>query len=1072
MRKLVTVLLGLLCIVASTSAQRRVVTGKVVGDDSLPVPSASIQIKGTATGVAADAQGNFSISASPTDVLVVSSLNYGAQEITVGNRSVIEVKLSRSSISTIEEVVVTALGVSRGRRALGYSATTFKPDDITRTSPVSPLDALQGKVAGADISTVGGQPGASSKIILRGYSSLQGNNQALIVVDGVPFNNTRPASGTRGDPNLLNAQGGNDFGNGLNDLNPNDIESITILKGAAASSLYGSRAQNGAVIITTKKGKAGKLQVDISSSAIMSSVGKLPEMQNEWGQGWNGIHYKEENGSWGPRLDGRDRLWGSMVDNSRLIKPFVAQEDNMRNFYDNGIELNNSVSLRGGNDVANFMFSYGNVYSNGVIPSNNDSYLRHTVALRAQVKASDKFVISSSFNYINKNARTVTTDNDEAAASTFEDIIQIPRDIPITDLKDYKNKFFNVDNYYSPFTANPYFLINENGNRYASDRFFGNVDLTYFFSKAISLQWRTGADFTNARMKDWQAIEAPRSGSWRGPNPTNFEGASYTAKVGGLTEQSNYAGELNSDIFLNVKYKIFQDLSINGFVGANFNQRETRRQKARITQLTIPEFYNLSNSSSSPTAEAVITKRRLFGAYAQANFEYKNFLYLTLNARNDRSSTLPKTSRSFFYPGANASFVVSNVVDMGKKVDFLKVRGAYGKTGNDADPYLLESVLTSGDVLLGFGNIIFPLNGVPSFEISNIIGNNTLKPEITTEIELGAEAQFFGNRLGFDVSVYRKRSDGQILNIPIAASTGYRSIVSNFGRLENKGIEVTATLVPVKSKNFTWNISYTYTRNRNKVMELPAGLDKVDFSTYYDVKMVARAGQPMGLIEAPTVETTADGKFIVNPVNGFYVTTNNDVKYGNVQKDFMMGLNNAFTYKNWRLGFTLDYRKGGSMISHTAGLMLFTGNALQTSYNDRRPFVIPNSVVQTGTDVSGKPVYAENTTVIDKTNYNSYWYQTSNRGYYWRNVILPKTFIKLRDITLTYTLPKEWAGKISAQYISLSAIGRNFLIWTPKENSYIDPEVSDISNDFLGEFGELATSPAVRSYGVSLRIGF
>lgn len=1051
-------------------SQTRTITGQVRNEKGEPVSFATINVKGSSISVSADQNGGFSIQVQPGATLIISATSFENFEVSVGNRSSLSVSLKNAS--NLQEVVVTALGVSKSREKLGYAATTFKTDDINRTAPVSALDGLQGKVAGADIATVGGQPGASSKIILRGYSSLQGSNQALIIVDGVPFNNSRVGSGTRGPENVLTAQGGNDFGNGLNDLNPNDIENITILKGAAATSLYGSRAQNGVVLVTTKRGRAGELKIDFSSSAVVSSIGRLPEFQNTWGQGWNGLHYKEENGSWGPKMDGKERLWGSNVDNSRLIKPFAPVENNVRDFYDNGLELNNSISLKGGNEFVNFFFSYGNVVNDGVLPSDADSYKRNTISLRSQLKASDKFTIGSSFNYINKNSKTVSTDDDEAGSSTFENIIQIGRDIHLVDFKDYNNKFFNVDNYFTPYAANPYFSLFENGNSFRSDRFFGNVDMNYKISKTLDIQWRSGVDFTNGRLKDWQAVERPKPNSWRGPNPTNDEGASYTAKVGGVIQRSDYVGEMNSDLFLNYNQDISSDINVSGFIGGNYNQRETRWIRSRITELTIPGFYNLSNSSNPPVSDERQTKRRLFGAFAQASFAYKDFLYLALNARNDWSSTLPEGNRSFFYPGANISLVLSKLADLGNaKIDYLKVRAAYGKTGKDADPYLLESVLVPGDVLLGFGNLTFPLNGVSAFEISNVIGNKSLKPEITTEIELGAEAKFFNNRIGFDVSIYRKISDGQIINVPIAASTGFRSIVTNFGRLENKGIELSFNVVPVRSKNFIWDLTYVYTKNRNNVLELPEGLDKVDFQTYFDIKMVARAGQPMGILEAPTVQRTEDGRPIATET-GFFATTNADVPYGNVQKDYIMGLTNAFTVKNWRLGFTFDYRMGGYMVSRTADLTYFVGNAHLTQYNDRRPFIIPNSVVQTGVDASGKPVYVENTHPIDITNFNSYWYHTSNKGFSWGSMILPKSFMKIRDITLSYSLPKAWSRTIKAESITLSAIGRNFLIWTPRKNTFIDPEVSDIGNDFLSEFGEVAASPSIKSFGVSLRVGF
>ena len=1070
MKRILTCILAIVLSV-QLFAQGRAIAGRVTDAQGRPVPYATVSVKGTTTTVSADENGNFTIQAAPNATLVFSASGFQATETNIGSQITVNGTLGNQA--ALSEVVVTALGQTRSREKIGYAATTFRSDEVVRTAPVSPLDGLQGRVAGADISTMGGQPGASSKIILRGYISLQGSNQALIIVDGVPFNNSRLGSGSRGPENVLNAQGGTDFGNGLNDLNPNDIENITILKGAAATSLYGSRAQNGVVLVTTKKGRAGQLRVDVSSSAMFSSVGRLPAWQNGWGQGWNGEHWKEENGSWGPRLDGRERLWGSEVDNSRLIKPYTALEDNVRDFYDLGTEFNNSVSLRGGNENANFFFSYGNVSSNGIIPTDADSYKRNTISLRGQLKASDRFTISSSLNYINKNGKTVSSDDDAAGSSTFENILQIARDIPIVDFKDYKNKFFNINNYFTPYASNPYFSLFENGNQMRSDRFFGNVDLSYKLSNVFNIQWRTGADVTNARLKDWQAVEIPAPNTWRGPNPTNDEGVAFTgAPVGGLTERADFAGEYNSDLFLNYNKDVSDDINLSGFVGANYNERESRLFSSRITELTIPGFYNLSNSSGAVVSKEQISKRRLLGAYGQATVAYKDYLYLALNARNDWSSTLPANARTFFYPGASLSLVVSKIANLAPvSIDFLKLRAAYGKTGRDALPYSLESVLVPGDVLLGFGNLTFPLNNISGFEVSNVIGNNALKPEITTEVELGAEAKFFKNRLGVDVSVYRKVSDGQIINVPIAATTGYRSIITNFGKVENKGIELAVNLVPVKTRDFTWDINYTFTKNKNKVIELPVGLDKVDFATYRDIKMVARAGQPMGLVEAPTYERTEDGKIVATSTGQHSVTTQ-DVLYGDVQRDFIMGLNNSVSYKDVRLGFTLDYRVGGMMFSRTADLAYFTGNAYKTQYNDRRPYIIPNSVVQNGTDAAGKPIYIENTTPVDVFHFNERYNSATNKGYIYGEYLMPKSFLKLRDITLSYSLPKQWVSRISAQSITLSLIGRNFLIWTPKENLFMDPEVSDIGNDFTSEFGEVAASPSIRSYGVALRIGF
>ena len=1045
--------------------QPRTVTGRITDPNGKPVQSASVSVKNGTAATQTAADGSFSINAATGDVLVITSIGFASTEVSVTNQSEISVALSQKA-GELTEVVVTALGATRGKDKVGYSAQTFKSDEINRSAPVSPLDGLQGRVAGADISTIGGQPGSSSKVIVRGYSSIGGqSNQALIVVDGVPFNNSR-----LGSFNDFANSGGVDFGNGLNDINPNDIDNITILKGAAATSLYGSRAQNGVVLITTKKGRAGKISVDFSSSAIASTVGKLPDFQNTFGQGWNGQHWKEENGSWGPRLDGAERLWGSQVDNSRLIKPFSAIDDNVRHFYDMGWELNNTIGIRGGNENSTFYLSYGNVSNNGILPGDVDKFNRNTLSLRGQTRT-NKFLASASFNYINKNGSTVNSQADEAGSSTFENIIQIPRDLPLTDFKDYNNKFFNVDNYFTPYASNPYFSLFENGNNNRNDRFFGTTELGYDFSKALNLRWRSGIDVADARVKDYQAIESPKAGSWRGANPTNAEGASLTPLVGAVREISDYVREINSDLFLNYNKDIATDLNISGFVGGNYNEQETRRHTSKVTGLTIPGFYHLSNSPNDPTTTTVSTKRRLIGAFAQANLAYKDYLFLTLNARNDWSSTLPIDNNSFFYPGANASLVLSRLVDLSSaKISYLKVRGAYGKTGKDAPVYLLESVAESGNVELGFGNLIFPLDGVSAFKLGDDIGNKDLRPELTTELELGTEVKFFNNRLGFDFTYYKKRTDGQIIKVPIAGSTGYGNLVTNFGLVENKGVELLVDAAPVKTRDFNWNLVFNFSKNNNNILELPAGLDKVDFNSYFDLKMVGRVGSPIGVIEGPKILMTDDGKYVT--ANGFFTATPEDFSYGTVQRDYMMGLYNNFSYKNWNLGFTFDYRKGGYFVSRTADLTYFVGNAWLTQYNDRRPFIIPNSVVQNGVDASGKPIYEENTIPIDMANVNSYWYHTSNKPFALGQSILPKDFLKLRDITLTYRLPASWARRINASNVSISFVGRNFLIWVPQKNTFIDPEITNLGNDLIGEFGEQAASPTTKSYGAALRINF
>jgi TonB-linked SusC/RagA family outer membrane protein len=1068
MGKLSLLFLGLLMSISLWA--QRTITGTVIDASGNPLSGVTVTVRGTNTATQTKPDGSFSISAVQGNTLVFTSVGFTLQEVQVGNSDNVSITLQNQN-RELTEVVVTALGQTRSKERLGYASSSFKAEDIVRAAPVSPLDGLQGKVAGADISTVGGQPGSSSKIILRGYNSLStsGNNQALIVVDGVPFNNGRLGSFNRG--NFLN-EGGVDFGNGLNDLNPNDIESINILKGAAATSLYGSRASNGVVIVTTKKGRAGKLTVDFSSSAIFSEVAKLPVTQDVFGQGWDAQHLKEENGSWGPRMDGRDRLWGSRVDNSRLIKPFSPVKDNVRNFYDEGKEFTNTISLRGGNENANFYFSYGNVHSNGILPEDADVYNRNTISVRGQLKANN-FSVSASLNYINKEGVTSNTaTQDIGGSSTFDNIIQIARDIRITDFKDYHNKFFNVDNYFTPYASNPYFSLFENGNTNKNDRVFGNVELGYDFSKAINIRWRTGADVANARVKDWHAVETPNPNTWRGQPSTNDEATGLDPfLIGNVADISDYAREINSDLFLNFN-KDVSVINVSGFIGGNFNGRESRRHSSAVDGLTIPNYYHITNSSNDPVTTYLIKQRRILGAFGQANFAYKDFAFLSVNARNDWSSTLPKGKNSYFYPGVNASLIVSRLADLSNTgISYLKLRGAVGKTGKDAPEYSLLSVGQAGTVSLGFGDNVFPMNGISGFQVNDIIGNASLKPELSTEYEVGAEMRFLDNRIGIDATYYNKRTKGQIIPVPIAASTGYQYLIANFGLVENKGVELVATITPIRSKDFNWNINYTFTKNKNKVLELPAGLDQIQFNSYFDINMVARVGKPIGEIEAPKKLMTEDGKYVVK-TTGFFEQTAESESYGSIQRDYMMGLNNNFSYKNWTLGFSFDYRRGGVFFSRTADLTYFTGNTLLTAYNERRPFIIPNSVVQTGTDAQGKPIYAENTKAISPENMDNYWYHSVNQPNSWDHIILSKDFLKMRDITLSYRLPVDWARKVRAQNIVLSAIGRNFLVWTPTKNTFIDPELTNLGNDLTGEFGENASSPTSKAYGVSLRINF
>ena len=1059
-------------------AQAPLISGRITNAKGEPVSFATIKVKGAKTSVAADADGSFRIHATKGQTLLITATNYSPTEVLVQNDNELSVTMNVQQ-AALSEVVVTALGQSKSKAKVGYSTTSFNADAITRNSPVGMLDGLQGKIAGADISSVSGTPGGSTKVILRGIGVIGGgNNQPLYVIDGVPLSDGLVNIGGAGG----NGPALSDYGNGMTDINPSDIENLTVLKGTAASSLYGSQAKNGVILITTKKGKAGNMRVDFSSTFNVSQVGKLPDFQQQFGQGWGGTFILSENGSWGPQLTGLKQPWGSIVDNSQLVKTFSAR-DGVRQFFDLGTELNNNIAVSGGNDRTNYYFSYGNVFSDGILVGSTDKLVRHTLSARTNTTF-EHFSISTSLNYINRNLNTPAKFSLAPFGNDiYTQLWQVPVDIPIRDFLAYNNKFFDVNSFYSPYTENPYYDIFNNGSNQSLDRFFGKIDMTYKFTNEISAQLRFGGDFSNAFTTIWNAVNAPAPGSWNAGG--NVEGQFRRPDIGSYQEQTDKATILNGDFILKYNKDLNKDFTLDALAGGNFYQTQAYNLTAAIQGLTVPNFYNLSNSNNPPTSSNAKAEKRLIGLYAQAVVGYKEQLYLTVNARNDWSSTLPVNANSFFYPGANLSWIASNTFNWNNStISLLKFRAAYGKTGADAQPYLIYPTLTQGNIVgtsppvsgMLYGTVTFPFSGVNGFTISNTIGNLNLKPIITKEFELGSEIRFFNNRFGIDLALYDKETNGQIFTVPIAPSTGYTGLVENIGVVSNKGVEVTFDANFIHTASFNWKINYTFAKNWNEVVRLTAGLDKVIVATdglSGGIEYDAIPGKPIGQYYSPVPLYAPDGKIVVDPNTAFPVQAPEKGDIGTSQRDFAMGLVNVFSYKNWTFSFSIDWRQGGSMYSGTADLTLFSGNALATAYNNRRPFIIPNSVNQV-IDASGKTTYVENKTFVDESNISNYFYTNNNKALAYPMRLIDKSFVKMRDITLSYTLPKAWAAKIKSTNLMLTAYGRNFFLWTPKSNTYVDPEVSNLGNDLTSEFGEYGggTGPTTHQFGISLKASF
>jgi len=1057
--------LFLLLLTSMAWAQERTVTGKVLADDGTAATGVSVLLKGTTIGTGTDVNGAYSLGVpSSGGTLVFSFIGLKTQEVEIGSKTVIDVSMA-SDVSQLSEVVVTALGISREKKSLGYSTATVSSLSLTEGRNTSPLDALNGRVPGLSVSTASGAPGASTVLNIRGFTSVTGNNQPLYVIDGVPMNN-------RGNTSSNNANNANDdfnrsmdFGNQMNDINPNEVESITVLKGISASALYGSRAANGAILITTKRGKSGVPTVDFTSSYAQTQVLRIPHLQNTYGQGWSGLFDRLENGSWGPKLDGKERLWGNVVDNSQLLKPYAAQKNNIKDFLDHGYEWNNSLAVSGGTDVANYRVSYAYANADGVVPTDADSYKRHTMGINGGLKM-NKFSVNSSINYVHKNQSAVATgqgDDAGGGAVLWQELIQVPRDHSIVDYgalldpKDPNYKFMTLDNFHTPYAQNPYWTLTNQGNSYKEDRIFGNVELGYQFTNDLSVQWRMGVDFSDAFQKDWGNVGKITDGS---PNATANDVAGSVATIARGNRQ------VNSDLILNYKKQIGSRVDVQAFLGHNLNERSTHTDYARVTNLDLPGYYNVDNSSVTPDVFENETLRRLVGVYGAATFGFDHWLYLNVGARNDWSSTLPKGKNSYFYPSASISAVLSDVFTLPSQIPFLKVRFAAASAGNDAAPYSVNSVYIPARTQIGFGYINFPFGGFNSYEVSNTVGNQNLKPEISQEFEAGLEMGFFRRRLSLDMSMYDKLTKNQIITLNLEPATGATFQTVNLGSVRNKGIELMLTGIPVQTQNFEWGVSANFNKIVNNVesLGLEGGSGNILLNSSYDVKMRAVVGKPLGAIYSPDVERDPEGNTVVNPVTGLPLQSPNEAYRGSINPDWTMGISTYVSYKAFRLSANGDYRQGGVFYSYTARLNYFNGNNYNTQYNDREPFIIPGSVVKVSDGV-----YQENTTAISRSDVFTYYGATTSFQY---NHVLPKTFFKLRNVSLNYTLPKTLLSKTPIRSANVGVFGRNLILWTPKGNNIVDPEANTFGTGLKNLYGEFSAGPSTATYGVQLGISF
>ncbi len=1058
------VLLSLLSL--NIAGQEREITGKVTDSEGIPIPGAAVLAEGTTKGTITDFDGNYFILV-PDGVthLVFSFLGMQNQRIEIGDKSVIDVTLISEEIG-LEEVVVTAMGVKRKDKTIGYAYSKIDPEKTARKSEPDIVKSLQGKVAGVNISSSSGSPGSATRITIRGNSSFLGNNQPLFVVDGIPYSNQQFNTTDQ-------LTSGGAYSSGIATLDPNNIASITVLKGAAAAALYGSRAANGVVLINTKTGSGVKdekfFTASLSSSFSMEEVSNLPDYQNTYGAGVN-FDYTNANGSWGPRFDQLDSipLWDPYQEAFPARNKKIAYEphpNNVKNLFNTGHILENSISVSGGNEhfTLNGLASVLNHKS--FIP--HSYFDKYNVDLGGTYKFEFGLTASGNFSYTKSEQRGglfgSSLSTDAGQASSFASTLFLARDwdmsLPYED-PETGASLFPVGTQ----ADNPLWSWEHNGVISNLERMVWGVNLGYEFTSWLNVEYNFGMNsLTDSRL---QIID---KGS-----------RAYSGK-GAIIDDDIVAEELESNFRINVSKVLNDNWTMRVVLGHNVNERTIDRKKLFGLELIEPEEYDIDNTQDV-SRELFYQQKRIWGVYTDLSFDYKNFLFLNATGRNDWSSTLPVSSRSYFYPSFAASFLFTEGLNI--ESNFLttgKIRASWARVGNDADPYKLQTIYfknhgASTGLLGSVEDNDLPFLGQEGMTTSDEYNDAKLTPEFTNEIEIGTIFEFFGGRINLDLAVFDKTTTDQLAKISLPASSGYQQKFTNFGKMNNRGVEFSLDLTPVEKENgLRWNIFTTFSKVQSKVVSLAPGIERILVQSVASgaVSPVLEPGQPYGILRGTVSARDNDGNLLIDPSTGLLITANEFAKIGDPNPDFLAGLTNTFNYKGLSLSFLLDYKHGGDLYSYT--VRSYLGRGVTKDTEDReKTWVIPGYYGDPNTgepkiDESGNKI--TNTTRISTNDLyfgNSFALQGNDE---WS--VYDATVLRLREVTLSYSLPGKWMGKLPLEAVSLSLTGRNLWYLAPHfpEHTNFDPEVNTLGASNAQGI-DYVSAPSTRRYGINLKISF
>ncbi len=1039
----------------SARAQNPVITGKVTDVNGSPLPSTSVQIKNEKTTVITNSDGGYRITSprilTERDSLIFKFIGYKSQTVGYNTSNIIHVQLTED-FNNINTVVVTALGIKRAEKALGYATQTITSQQMADAPTTNWTSALSGKVAGLNLLNSGSGPLNSTRIVLRGENSMNSNNNnALIVIDGVPVSSGGTSSGVS---NAYGAGSGNDipidFGNGISDINPDDIESITVLKGASATALYGSRAANGAFIVNTKSGKKRERGIGLSfnSSTSFEDVLRQPDYQYEYGQGTgttltpasnlyysygasaDGASTSGTSSAFGPRFNGQMYYQYDPVaqGQSSVRLPWLPFTDNRTAFWQTGKTFINSVSIDGGGDKVSARASVTHTKNDWIMP--NTGFERLATALSLNYDASDRLSINAKVNFTNKSSDNLPGTGYNNQSIAYFMIFQNPN----VDLNWYrpiwKKGMENVDQVhpFSSFIDNPYLIAYEMTNSINSYKTIGNLSATYKFNDKLNLMVRTGMDMVN----EDRAQQRPFS-------TANFMSGYYK-------QQNIFNIEVNTDALLNYRTKLTKDINLSASAGANALNRKYTGVNGSVDGLIIPGVYKLSNGKSIPTMTTNYSRKKVHSVYGIASVDYKDRVFIDVTGRNDWSSTLPVENQSFFYPSVSSSFIISEIFKLPAAISYSKLRLSTAQVGNDTEPYKTRKY---------YGQSEFPGSG----SVPTTLHNVDFKPEITTSYEAGLESRLLNSRLMFDVTLYRNSTKNQILDVPLDPTSGYTRAVLNAGTVRNQGVEVLLNAVPLKTQSFNWSSTLTWSKNSNKVLALAEGIEgKQDIGYGGNATIQARVGGTTGDIYGFGFLRSPEGEIIYTAA-GLPARPTEIQFIGRAFADWKAGFHNEFTYKNYRFSVLLDGQYGGTVYSQSHHKMMEQGKLTSTLPGREDGFIIGEGVVR-NPDGTFRP----NTTKVAPATYYGDYYRRANV----ESNSFDASYLKLREIRIEYSFSKKLTQKLKINQLAVALYGRDLAMIT--NFPLFDPETAALNGSTLLPGIEMGQFPTPRTFGLNLTV--